>query len=116
MAVAELPSSQELSELAYTVPSNSQHEFLVEAIESHFNAEVAKVQKLARDNITKLEALLEEQKTKKSSLEEVNYLEVAVERKDDEIRAEAELTIKRLKMDRDDALKALLKWEETHDA
>lgn len=114
MEVAELPSSQELSDLAYTVPSDSEHQFLVEAIESYFNAEVAKVQKLSRDNITKLENLLKEHKANKSNSEEVTYLEVAIGRKDDEIRAEAEWTIKRLKMDRDDALKALLKWEQSH--
>lgn len=114
MVVAELPSSQDLQDLANTVPSESEHQFLVEAIESHFNAEVAKVQKLARDNITKLEALLKEAREKKSSLEEINYLEVAIGRKDDEIRAEAEMAIERIKMDRDDALKALLQWEQSH--
>lgn len=115
LIVAEppIPSSQELSEVAYTVPSDSEHQFLVEAIESHYHAEVAKTQLIAHTNRSRLKKLFEEQRQKSTKLEELNYLEVAVGRKDDEIVAEKELTLKRLSLDRDDALKALMKWEES---
>lgn len=107
------PTSQELSDVAYTVPSDSEHQFLVEAIHDHHNNEVAKTQALEHKNIDKLHKLIEEQRKKGKNLAELNYLEVAVGRKEEEIRAETKWAIKKLELDRDGALIALTKWEES---
>lgn len=102
-------TSQELIDLANTVESESQHTFLVEAIESHFNKEVAALQKMKHDNIRRIQALIREQNDRNST--DATYALLAMERSLGQLDVETEWNIKKLKLDRDDALKALTEWE-----
>ena len=105
------PTSEELSSVKNTVPSDSEHQFLVEAIDSHRHKEVAKVQLQAQLNIKRLEIFLEEERGKKKNIEELNYLEIAIQRKIDEIKAERAWAIKVIDLDRNDLLTKLHTWE-----
>lgn len=104
-------TASEITEGVNTVPAESDHADIVETINRIHAIAVTNVQLHAHANIRRLEVFLTEEKAKGKKLAELNYLEIAIQRKIDEIRAESTWAIKVLDLDRNDSLTKLHKWE-----
>lgn len=109
--ITEVPTSYEIGSVANTVPSESEHADILEAIENYCQGEIARTLALAYENIRKLNVFFDEQMQRNPTETERIYLEVAIQRKIDEIHREKDWTKKRIYMERDSILQSFHQWE-----
>lgn len=111
MTVTELPSSAEIGLVRDTVASESQHEFLVEAIESLCQKLIAQLQAQTWKEIHELRAFIESQKQKGLTKQQLKEVESRISKKIDDILHHEETHIGYIKANRRENLRKLYLWE-----